>query len=80
LTDIERTEESAADVLRDVAAEMRDHPDLREASELFTDELLIEVLGVAWRHQFDPDHRGEAQRAVAECVSDAVDERMLGST
>jgi hypothetical protein len=80
MTDIERTEESAAEVLREVASDLRDHPDLAEAKVVFTDDLLIDVLGIAWRYQFDPDHRTDAQRAVTESVMDAVDEADLETT
>jgi hypothetical protein len=77
VTEIQRTEESAAAVLREVAADLRDHPDLAEASAVFTDEVLLEVLGIAWRYQYDPDRRVEPQGAVSECVTDVVDEALL---
>jgi hypothetical protein len=73
---VDRTEAAAKNALLLSWAETVTDTEDEMATQIVTEELLLEVLRAAWRHQFDDD-RGPARRLVRDLVGDRVEETLL---
>jgi hypothetical protein len=72
-TSIERTPEAARAAINDAYASFAQGAAEGILKSTITKGLVDEVLGIAWRHQFDED-RSQVQRTLKELVSDRVSE------
>ena len=70
------TKERALAILRDQLAQNPDQPGSEDPVEKLAGDILEEILGREWAHQFDED-RDAIIRSVREIVELAVDEHLL---
>ena len=70
------TKERALAILRDQLAQNSDQPGSEDPVEKLAGDILEEILGREWAHQFDED-RDAIVRSVREIVELAVDEHLL---
>ena len=70
------TKERALAILRDQLAQNPDQPGSEDPVAKLAGDILEEILGREWAHQFDDD-RNVIVRSVREIVELAVDEHLL---
>lgn len=70
------TKERALAILKDQIAQNPDQPGSEDPVEKLAGDILEEILGREWAHQFDED-RDAIIRSVREIVELAVDEHLL---
>ena len=70
------TKERALAILREQLAQNPDQPDSENTVQKLAGDILEEILGREWDHQFDED-RDAIIRSVREIVELAVDDHLL---
>ena len=75
-SEIANTKERALAILKDQIAQNPDQPGSEDPVEKLAGDILEEILGREWAHQFDED-RDAIIRSVREIVELAVDEHLL---
>ena len=75
----QETRERAVSVLLDQIQQLRPEVDDLAARELLTDDLVRDILFVAWQHQFDHD-RTDCESNIREIVEIAIENREIGTS
>ena len=75
-SEIANTKERALAILKDQIAQNPDQPGSEDPVKKLAGDILEEILGREWAHQFDED-RDAIIRSVREIVELAVDEHLL---
>ena len=76
-TGSKQTRERAVSVLLNQIRQIRPEVDDLGAQDLLTDDLVRDILLVAWQHQFDDD-RKDCESKIREIVEIAIEDREIG--